>query len=84
VRLSTDCVTCRYVECEKYVTNVTCVTLGARRFGIVEVVEGLEEGELVVSEGIVKLRDGSRVRFSPESKGVDEAIEAARAADTRS
>ena len=60
------------------------VRLGARRFGIVEVVEGLEEGELVVSDGIVKLRDGSRVRFSPESKGVDEAIEAARAADTRS
>jgi len=60
------------------------IRLGARRYGIVEVVEGLEEGELVVSEGIVKLRDGSRVRFSPESKGVDEGVEATRAADTRS
>ena len=60
------------------------VRLGARRFGIVEIVDGLEEGELVVSEGIVKLRDGSRVRFSSESKGVEDAADAARSADARS
>jgi len=47
------------------------IHIGSRRFGIVEVAAGLEEGDLVVSEGIVKLRDGSRVRFSDESKGVD-------------
>jgi len=47
------------------------IQIGSRRFGIVEVVAGLEEGDLIVSEGLVKLRDGSRVRFSDESKGVD-------------
>ena len=35
---------------------------GERRFGSVEIVSGLEEGELIVTEGIVKLRDGTRVR----------------------
>ncbi len=47
------------------------IQVASRRYGIVEVAAGLEEGDLVVSEGIVKLRDGSRVRFSDESKGVD-------------
>src|SRR5690606_41526443 len=60
------------------------VRRGARRFGIVEILDGLDEGELVVSEGIVKLRDGSRVRFSSESKGVEDAADAARSADARS
>ena len=60
------------------------VRLGARRFGIVEILDGLDEGELVVSEGIVKLRDGSRVRFSSESKGVENAADPSRAADARS
>jgi membrane fusion protein (multidrug efflux system) len=35
---------------------------GERRFGLVEVLSGVEEGEQIVSEGIVKLRDGIRVR----------------------
>lgn len=56
------------------------VKLGTRRYGIVEVTDGLEEGDLIVSEGIVKLRDGSRVRFSPESQGVDLRAEPERAA----
>ncbi len=43
------------------------IVTGDRRFGIVEVVEGLEEGELVVTEGIVKLRDGSPVRLADPS-----------------
>jgi membrane fusion protein (multidrug efflux system) len=37
---------------------------GERRFGIVEVIGGLEEGERVVTEGIVKLRDGATVRLT--------------------
>jgi membrane fusion protein (multidrug efflux system) len=37
---------------------------GERRFGIVEVVGGLEPGERVVTEGIVKLRDGTKVRLT--------------------
>jgi membrane fusion protein, multidrug efflux system len=39
------------------------IRVGARVPGQVEVLDGLGEGELVVSEGIVKLRDGIRVRF---------------------
>src|SRR5690606_19027142 len=38
------------------------VQIGSRRFGIVEVTAGLEEGDLVVSQGIIKLREGMRVR----------------------
>ena len=37
---------------------------GERRFGIVEVIDGLEPGERVVTEGIVKLRDGATVRLT--------------------
>lgn len=43
------------------------IEIGERRFGLVEVVDGLSEGETVVSEGIVKLRDGVRVRLDEES-----------------
>jgi len=39
------------------------VELGARRFGIAEITAGLQEGDLIVTEGIVKLRDGARVRL---------------------
>jgi membrane fusion protein (multidrug efflux system) len=43
------------------------IVTGAHRFGIVEVKAGLAEGDLVVTEGIIKLRDGSRVRYeAPE------------------
>ncbi len=38
------------------------IQTGDRRFGLVEVLGGLTEGELIVTEGIVKLRDGMRVR----------------------
>ena len=34
------------------------VVLGRRAFGSVEVVEGLEPGELVIHEGVIRLRDG--------------------------
>jgi membrane fusion protein, multidrug efflux system len=38
------------------------IVLGDRRFGLVEVRGGLDEGDRIVVEGIVKLRDGIRVR----------------------
>jgi membrane fusion protein (multidrug efflux system) len=41
------------------------VELGARRRGEVEVVSGLEAGDTIVTEGAVKLRDGSRVTSAP-------------------
>jgi membrane fusion protein (multidrug efflux system) len=40
------------------------IETGERRFGIVEVLGGVEEGERIVTEGIVKLRDGTRVRLT--------------------
>jgi membrane fusion protein (multidrug efflux system) len=39
------------------------IDVGGRRFGVVEVLGGLKEGELIVVEGIIKLREGARVRF---------------------
>jgi membrane fusion protein (multidrug efflux system) len=44
------------------------IKTGERRFGTVEVVGGLEEGERVVTEGIIKLRDGVRVRLPAEQE----------------
>jgi len=49
------------------------IQIGGRRFGIVEVTAGLEEGNLVVSEGIVKLREGARVRFSGDEQEVSDS-----------
>ena len=39
------------------------VRLGQRRVGDVQVVEGLAEGDVVVTEGTQKLRDGAKVRI---------------------
>jgi membrane fusion protein (multidrug efflux system) len=41
------------------------VELGARRRGEVEIVSGLSAGDTIVTEGAVKLRDGSRVTGAP-------------------
>jgi membrane fusion protein (multidrug efflux system) len=44
------------------------IDIGARRFGLIEVLGGVEEGDLIVTQGIVKLRDGVQVRFdNPEA-----------------
>lgn len=37
------------------------VTVGSRRGGMVEIVEGLAKGERIVTDGLVKLRDGARI-----------------------
>ena len=37
------------------------VTLGARRTGEVEITAGLEEGQQVVTDGLVRMRDGIKV-----------------------
>jgi membrane fusion protein (multidrug efflux system) len=39
------------------------IDVGGRRFGVVEVLGGLADGDLIVIEGIVKLRDGARMRY---------------------
>lgn len=48
------------------------VKIGARRFGEVEVLEGLKRGDRIVVEGTVKLRDGAKIKDVGE-KGRDEA-----------
>ncbi len=42
------------------------VVLGRREFGSVEVIEGLQPGELVIHEGVVRLRDGLPVAVEGE------------------
>lgn len=39
------------------------VVIGARRFNYVEVVKGLKEGDMVITEGTFKLRDGGPYRL---------------------
>jgi membrane fusion protein (multidrug efflux system) len=49
----------RVVESKAVLTKVR---VGQRRRGQVEIVDGLERGAVIVTEGTVKLRDGSAVR----------------------
>ncbi|MFN3934641.1 efflux RND transporter periplasmic adaptor subunit [Parvibaculum sp.] len=44
------------------------VKIGARRPGDVEILEGLREGELVVTHGTMRLRDGQKVNIIEERK----------------
>ena len=46
------------------------IKLGERRFGSVEVLDGLHEGDLIVTAGIVKLRDGMQVRVSDKTQAL--------------
>ena len=56
---------------QQYVFTVTSdnvvkrlkVVLGRRRPGAVEVLEGLQDGDIVVGEGIQDLRDGAKVKL---------------------
>ncbi len=48
------------------------IEIGGRRFGTVEVKSGLEEGDTIVIEGIVKLRDGIQVRLNDAAGAVSE------------
>ena len=48
------------------------IEIGGRRFGTVEVKSGLEAGDTIVIEGIVKLRDGIEVRLNEAAGAVSE------------
>ena len=49
------------------------IDVGGRRFGVVEVLAGLQEGDLIVVEGIIKLREGARVRYDAAEAAVSES-----------
>jgi len=51
---------------EDYVAHQLQVETGSRHFGTVEILSGLSEGDLIVIEGIVKLREGIKVRYEGE------------------
>jgi membrane fusion protein (multidrug efflux system) len=53
-----------YVVGEDLVARERLIETGERRFGSVEVSGGLTAGERIVTEGIVKLRDGITVRLA--------------------
>jgi membrane fusion protein (multidrug efflux system) len=48
---------------------MTKVILGQRRGGRVEIVEGLEAGDVVVTAGQIKIRDGAPVKVVGEGTG---------------
>lgn len=69
------------------VARQTQIEIGDRRFGLVEVLSGLNEGDMVVTEGIVKLRDGIQVRLAGRDTEISERSDtavSATAADARS
>jgi membrane fusion protein (multidrug efflux system) len=45
----------------------TPVQLGSRQPGIVEITSGLAEGDQIVTEGIIKLRDGMQIRTADQN-----------------
>jgi membrane fusion protein (multidrug efflux system) len=53
------------------------IEVGGRRFGIVEVLGGLKEGDPIVTEGIIKLREGARVRYEGDEAAVSESSQGA-------
>jgi membrane fusion protein, multidrug efflux system len=48
------------------------IEVGGRRFGVVEVLSGLEADDLIVVEGIIKLREGARVRYEAAEAAISE------------
>ena len=51
---------------EDFVAHQQQVQVGSRHFGTAEVLTGLNDGDLIVVEGIVKLREGLKVRYESE------------------
>jgi membrane fusion protein (multidrug efflux system) len=59
-----------YVVGDDFVAHQRPIEIGERRFGRVEVVGGLQEGERIVTEGTIKLRDGMAVRLLEDEADV--------------
>ena len=63
------------------------IEVGGRRFGVVEVLSGLQDGDPIVVEGIIKLREGVRVRYDAAEAAISESSQgkaASGSADARS
>lgn len=45
------------------------ITIGSRQPGVIEVVQGLAEGELLVNHGTMKISDGSEISIQAEDTG---------------
>jgi len=52
-----------YVVGDDFVAHQRPIEIGERRFGRVEVLSGLQEGELVIAEGTQKARSGDTVEI---------------------
>jgi len=75
-----------YTVDDELIAQQRPIEIGERRFGIVEVLSGLDEGELVVTEGTIKLRDRTPVRLletEPELSNVPVAAPADGRVSTR-
>ncbi len=57
------------------------VQLGTRQLGVVEVVAGLEEGEQIVTDGIIKLREGMLVKVAGD--GAEQRVAEQRSEELR-
>ena len=44
------------------------IEIGKRNFGKVSVISGLKEGDLVISEGVSKVRDKGKIKIITSSK----------------
>ena len=59
-----------YVVDNENVAHRTIVQLGTRQAGNVEITSGVNEGDRIVTLGIIKLRDGAKVTFADEATAV--------------
>ena len=62
-----------YVVGDDLVARQRAIELGERRFGRVEVAGGLKEGERVITEGTIKVRDGTAVRVAESDPDISSA-----------
>ncbi len=72
-----------YIAGEDGLAHRQIIRIGARRYGYVEVLEGLEPGQLVITEGGFKLRDKAPYRVDDASK-LDLSLTANKSAITSS
>ena len=59
-----------YVIDSNNVAHKQAVQLGTRQAGDVEIVSGVKEGDRIVTQGNIKLRDGAQVTFADEATAV--------------